>query len=369
MEITMFIAHMALGGSQRVCINLANEFVKNGNKVNIIVLDLNNDVNSHLLDERCHVHSLNVKRIRYAALPMIHYIKKNKPKFILVFGNEMTIVLNKLRQLHLVKTHIIVRVLNNLNISLSKEDHISLIVENYLKNQQKQLRNVDHVIAQCNGMGEMLLENRLVEKENLTTIYNPVSSELLEKTAAIRLPFAKRNKERVREIVFIGRIDPQKNLSHLLTAFALVHNKNPLTKLRMIGKGNVVDSMKELVDKLGIKEAVSFEGVRKDIEQIYATADMVVLSSEYEGMPNCLIEAIGCGIPIVSYDCPLGPAEIVQNQLNGFLVEYNNKEQLAECMEEALSHDWDEDTIKKTSEKFCVQEIAKQYMEIFNKFE
>ena len=369
MEITMFIAHMALGGSQRVCVNLANEFINCGHEVHLIVLDLNHDVNSHLLDKRCQIHSLNVNRIRYAALPMMRYIKKNKPKFILVFGNEMTIVLNKLRQLHLIHTHIIVRVLNNVNISLSKEDKISPIIENYLKSQQKQLRNVDHVIAQCNGMGQMLLDNELVEKENLTTIYNPVSGELLAKTNAIRIPFEKRDRQRVKEIVFIGRIDPQKNLTHLVTAFSIVHKKNPYTKLRMIGKGNVVDSMKELTESLAITDAVSFEGVRKDIEQIYATADLVVLSSEYEGMPNCLIEAIGCGIPIVSYDCPLGPAEIVEDHVNGFLVEYNNIEQLAERMEEALNRDWQEEMIKKTAQKFDVQEIAQKYISIFKRFE
>ena len=65
MEIHIFIARMGIGGAERVCVNLANEFVEKGNKVHIVVLNLENDVNTHLLDKRVHVHSLNVSREKH----------------------------------------------------------------------------------------------------------------------------------------------------------------------------------------------------------------------------------------------------------------------------------------------------------------
>lgn len=368
MTIHIFIAHMGVGGAERVCVNLANEFVKQKNEVHIIVLNLNNDINTHLLDSKVTVHSLGVSRLRYSMLAMLRYIREFKPKFLFVFGNEMTVILNKMKQIHLLSTPLVVRVLNNVDISLSKEDHISPIVEGYLKKEQKQLKKASHVIAQCDGMKDMLLLHELVEKENLTTIYNPVSDDLIEKTLAIRCPLRERDPKRVKEIVFIGRIDPQKNLSHLLKAFALVHDKMPATKLRLIGDGNVTDAMKELAAKLRLSEFVTFEGVRKDMESVYASADVIALSSEYEGMPNCLIEAIGCKIPIVSYDCPLGPKEIVVNGENGYLVTYGRIEELAERIEEALVRDWDEEAIQKSAEKFKVSGIVKQYLAIFSKF-
>ena len=135
----------------------------------------------------------------------------------------------------------------------------------------------------------------------------------------------------------------------------------------MIGNGNLTESIKELADKKGLSNCVSFDGVCKNMENIYAKADMVVLSSEYEGMPNCLIEAIGCGIPIVSYDCPIGPREIVVDNVNGYLVQYNNINQLAERIIDGLNREWKEADIRKTAEKFDVSYIADEYLDLFEK--
>lgn len=367
MEIHIFIAHMGIGGAERVCVNLANEFAENDNEVHIVVLNLENDVNTHLLDKRVQIHSLGVSRLRYSPIAMLRYIKKFKPPFLFVFGNEMAVILNKLRKVHLIATPIIVRVLNNVNISLSKEDHVSPLVENYLKKAQKQLKDMDHVVAQCDAMKEMLLKNKLVAETRISRIYNPVSGDLIRKTEEIRVPFSKRDEDRIREVVFIGRLDPQKNLPHLIDAFTVVYQKMPNTCLRLIGSGNLTESIKDLVKSKGISQCVSFEGVCKKMESVYSTADMIVLSSEYEGMPNCLIEAIGCGIPIVSYDCPIGPREIVVDDVNGYLVEYSNSDQLAEKIVECLQRDWIEADIQKTAEKFDVSYIAKEYFDLFEK--
>jgi len=367
MKIHVFIAHMGIGGAERVCVNLANEFADKGNEVHIVVLNLENDVNTHLLDSRVQVHSLGVSRLRYAAPAMLGYVKKYRPPFLFVFGNEMAVILNKMRKLHLVNTPLIVRVLNNVNISLAKEDNVSPIVESYLQKAQKQLADMEHVIAQCDAMKEQLLEKKLVKREQISRVYNPVSRDLIVKTLKIRVPFAKREADRIREIVFIGRLDPQKNLPHLVEAFTMLYKKMPNTCLRLIGNGNLTDAIKKMVEDKGLSECVSFEGVCKDMEKIYAKADMIVLSSEYEGMPNCLIEAIGCGIPIVSYDCPIGPREIVVDDVNGYLVKYNDINQLAEKMEECLKRDWDEERIRRTAEKFDVSYIAKEYIDLFEK--
>ena len=365
MKIHIFIAHMGVGGAERVCVNLANELAARGNEVHIVVLNLDNDINTHLLDKCVNVHSLNVSRLRYSVFAMLKYIKKYKPPFLFVFGNEMAVILNKLKKLNLTKVPIVVRVLNNVEISLSKEDNVSPIVENYLKKAQKQLADMNHIIAQCEAMGEMLLNKKLVKQDQLTVVYNPVSKDLVEKVGKIRIPFSQREMEAKKEVVFIGRIDPQKNLAHLLKAFAIVHGKMNNTQLRLVGDGNVMEQMKNLAEQLKIVDAVLFDGIRSDMEKVYAAADVVALSSEYEGMPNCLIEAVGCGVPVVSYDCPLGPREIIIEGVNGYLVEYNNIDMLAEQLLLALNRDWHETEIQKTSEKFDVTYIAGEYERIF----
>jgi len=367
MKIHIFIARMGIGGAERVCVNLANEFARKGHEVHIVVLNLENDVNTHLLEKSVQVHSLEVSRLRYSFFAMLRYVKKFKPPFLFVFGNEMAVILNKLKKLHLIRTPVIVRVLNNVNISLSKEDNVSPIVENYLKKAQKQLADMDHVIAQCDAMKEMLLEKKLLREDQVTRVYNPVSSDLIHKTKERKVPYDKRDKDRIRQIVFIGRLDPQKNLPHLIEAFAMVNKEMPKTCLRLIGNGNLTESIKKLVEEKGLSERVYFDGVCKNMETVYSRADMIVLSSEYEGMPNCLIEGIGCGVPVVSYDCPIGPREIVVDDVNGYLVKYNDIAQLAEKMTECLKRDWNEEIIRKTAEKFDVSYIADEYLDLFKK--
>jgi glycosyltransferase involved in cell wall biosynthesis len=224
---------------------------------------------------------------------------------------------------------------------------------------------MEGVVAQCQGMEKMLLDNALVEPGKLHCIYNPVSRNLLEKTDKIRLPRENRSPDREKQIVFIGRLDPQKNLPHLLRAFALLRENEPTATLHLYGEGGQKENLEKLAEELNIRDRVCFEGVRKDMETVYAAADMVVLSSAYEGMPNCLIEAIGCGVPVVSYDCPLGPAEIIVDGVNGYLVEYQNIEALAKGMEQCLVMERTDEQIKATAAKFDVSHIAEQYLELF----
>lgn len=363
MVIHTFIAHMGIGGAERVCVNLANEWASRGHEVHIVVLNLDNDINTPNLKKEVQVHELGVSRLRYSALPMLKYIRKHKPKFMFIFGNEMAVILSKLRKLHLIKTPLVVRVLNNVNISLSKEDNVSPVVENYLKRAQSELSGMEHIIAQCNGMGDQLLKKGLVTKEQMTVVYNPVSEDLLSKTACI-----KASDKKMQEIVFIGRIDPQKNPVHLIKAFKLVHDKNKNVVLRLVGSGNLDNQIKDMVKELGIEESVIFDGIRKDMENVYASADIVALSSDYEGMPNCLIEAIGCGVPVVSYDCPLGPSEIIVDGINGYIVPLHDMECLAERMLMALDRQWDREAIVGTCDKFRVSRIAGIYEDIFSRF-
>lgn len=361
----MFIAHMSVGGAERVCVNLANEWAKRGHEVNICVLNLENDVNTHLLDKRVKVMELGVSRLRYAALPMLRYLRKNRPHFIFVFGNEMAIIINKLKKLHLVDTKVIVRVLNNVNISLSKEDNISPMVEQYLKSAQKQLRDMDYVIAQCKDMRDMIVDKKLVDSRKISVVYNPVSNILLERVAELKEE-KKDNPVAKTKITFIGRVDPQKQPLQLIEAFAKIKVLMPEAVLRIVGDGNLMNQTREMVTALKLESSVIFEGIRKDMENVYSNTDVVILSSQYEGMPNTLIEAIGCGIPVVSYDCPIGPAEIIEDGVNGFLVEQDNTDMLAQKTVLALKQSWDAEIIKSTCKKFDVCNIADTYEEIFS---
>lgn len=357
MKIYMYISDLGAGGAERVCVNLANEFVNYGNEVTIITLNLVKDVYSQILDDRVKVHSLEVPRIRYAIIPIVAFLKKEKAERILVFGNEMGIILAGMRSVGLLRCKIAVRVLNNIEIEVSKEENVSFFVRRVLKYSQKNLQKADCIIAQCHAMEDMLQKN--IGFKKCICIYNPVSSFLVQNTKLVRETNGARKR-----IGFIGRLDPQKNIGDLIQAFILLcKNENNVT-LHIYGEGIHYEKARKMTADLGISDKVFFEGVHNDMENVYSRLDMVALSSDYEGMPNALIEAVSIGIPVVSYDCPIGPSEIIVDGVNGYLIPMSDVEALAEGMKKCLNKQWDVNAIRKSAAKFDVKDTAKEYEKV-----
>ena len=358
MRLYIFITDLGAGGAERVCVNLANELTNLSHEVHIVTLNLEQDVYSHILDKRIKVHSLGTSRIRYGILPMVRLLRKEKAEMVLVFGNDMGNVLTKIREFGFLKCKIVVRVLNNIEITVSEEEKISPLVQKVLKNSQKEMKKMDFVIAQCQAMEKMLKE-RVGLSDKCRYIYNPVSKYLVDNTT----PVVREDGE-MRKIGFIGRLDPQKNIEHLIRAFAILCKEKDNVSLHLYGRGLHEQKGKALVAELGIADKVFFEGVRNDMEKVYGDLDMVALSSVYEGMPNALIEAVSIGIPVVSYDCPIGPAEIIVEDVNGYLIPMDDIEALAAGMQRCLDKKWDVKEIKESAQKFRVETIAKEYEKV-----
>lgn len=355
MKLYMYIATLGAGGAERVCVTLANELTVRSHEVHIIILNKNQNVYEHILDSRVIVHSLDVPRIRYAVIPMIKLIRREKAERILVFGNHMGIILSKCRRLGLIKSKLAVRVLNNTEVVASKEENGSSLVRKMIKKTQNELHKVDAVITQCHAMEDML-QKQMQLGDKCHCIYNPVSKYLVEHAVPVS-----RNNGEDRKIGFVGRLDPQKNIGDLLNAFANLCKTENNISLHLYGQGNQLENAQDIVKNLGMEDKIFFEGVHNDMETVYGQLDMVVLSSVYEGMPNALIEAISIGIPVVAYDCPIGPSEIIENDVNGYLVPMSDVNGLTAAMGKCLNKKWNVDLIRESAQKFQVEDIAREY--------
>ena len=139
--------------------------------------------------------------------------------------------------------------------------------------------------------------------------------------------------EREKEIVGVGRLEPQKNFSLLIKAFAKFHQTHPDYKLTIYGEGSKRNELENLAQSLLPKSSYSFPGKSKDLLNQIKKAKMFVLSSDFEGMPNVLIEAMAVGMPVVATDCPSGgPKELIRDGENGLLVPVNDVEAMACAM-------------------------------------
>lgn len=140
--------------------------------------------------------------------------------------------------------------------------------------------------------------------------------------------------EREKKIAAAGRLESQKNHKLLLEAFAGFHQSYPEYTLHIYGKGRLEQELKALASELHIESYVIWEGFREDILEQIRTYSMYVLSSDYEGISNSLMEAMALGLPCISTDCPIGGSALcIQDGENGKLVPTGEREALQRAME------------------------------------
>jgi len=137
---------------------------------------------------------------------------------------------------------------------------------------------------------------------------------------------------RKQEILALGRLVPQKGYDLLLEAWSLANKRLPDWFLRIVGEGAMLEELKELAKKFKIGHCVVFDSFSEFPFMLYSECGIFVLSSRFEGLPFVLIEAMICGAPCISFDCPNGPREVINNGVNGLLVPSENVTALADTI-------------------------------------
>ncbi|NJM36366.1 MAG: glycosyltransferase family 4 protein [Rhodomicrobium sp.] len=134
----------------------------------------------------------------------------------------------------------------------------------------------------------------------------------------------------------VGRLNRQKRFDRLIDAFSLIAADHPTWKLVIWGKGPDLAALQAQRDRLGLTDRVEFPGLTSAPGLWVETADIFVLSSEYEGWANVIVEAMAAGLPVVSFDCPFGPREIISHGVNGILAPSGDVRALAAALSEVM---------------------------------
>ena len=216
-----------------------------------------------------------------------------------------------------------------------------VIGERYLENSRfqplfyrwylRQVRRADRIVVQSNVARDEMRARVAVPDDRIVRIYNPVDVERLRARASAEAsPLAGAGPH----VVAAGRLGRQKGFDMLLDAFAGARRRGAAGDLTILGEGPDRTALEAQAARLGIASAVRFTGFRENPFPYFAAADLFVLSSRYEGLPNVVLEAMACGCPVVAFDCPRGVREIVRTGRNGVLLP---PEDVA-GLEDALAH-------------------------------
>lgn len=174
-----------------------------------------------------------------------------------------------------------------------------------------------------------------------------------------------------RQVIAAGRYAPQKGFDLLIESWNIVAKENPGWVLKIYGDGSLRDQMQQRINQLGMTESCKLEHTTADIASKYSESSIFVLSSRFEGFGMVITEAMACGIPPVSFACPCGPRDIIDDGTNGLLVEPENIEQLAKKISYLIGN---EDIRKKMgkqalqrSEQYSMNSVMQQWHKLFTK--
>lgn len=175
-----------------------------------------------------------------------------------------------------------------------------------------------------------------------------------------------------KKVIAVGKHSYQKGYDRLLVSWQKVIVSNPDWKLEIYGKKDSSQELEHLAKELNIASSVIFFEPEKNILPKYLDSSIYVMSSRFEGFGMVLIEAMACGIPCVSFDCPFGPSDIIQNNIDGFLVENDNTDELANRLNQLIE---DESlrfkmgaNAKENVKRFLPETIMNQWDNLFKSY-
>jgi len=363
-KIVLVIHALPGGGTGRVLTYMANYWARAGHRVTILTLEksdspfyfLSESVEWIALDLACDSTTFiegmlkNLRRIHHIRKA----IKESAPDCIISFVYSINVLV--LLAIRFLGIPVIISERNHPDHS--KEGRF---IWHLLRRILYPL--ADHLTLQTGEIRDRFKDFNI----SIHIIRNPVmiTRENIEAEPEITLPTGMR-------IVAMGQLIEQKGFDHLLHAFARIHKSHQDCKLIILGAGKLLDELKLISIRLGIEKYVYIPGRVKNPFSIFSRCDLFVLSSRYEGFPNALLEAMACGLSVISYDCPSGPGEMIKDNVNGLLVPNKDLDALVDAIRKLINDDklrvrLGREAIK-VQDRFSIEKVMGQWNNLLPKY-
>lgn len=390
--IAFYLPDLNSGGVQRIVLRIAQAIAERGYLVDLVVCKPEGELD-FLLGEKLHLHILNPSnqlssrlavwradpcmawlaprvffghRYRSKTLPCLpalaEYLESRRPSVLFAATPFLNIEAVLARRLAGVPVRVVVSERSHFSVSVPKLKRRAKVLVPAMRRAYLQ---ADGIIAVSRGVAEDLGHGLGIPNERVEVVYNPIIGPDFFKRMREPVAHPWFQDQTIPVVVAVGRLARQKDYPTLLRAFAGLRKRRS-ARLAILGSGNarMHARLKELAENLGLSSVVAFLGFQPNPLPYIAKADLLVLSSLWEGLPSVLIEALACGTPVVSTDCPSGPFEILEGGRYGQLVPVGDVEALASAMAETLDHPPERELLRKRGCDFDETRAIDTYLSI-----
>ncbi len=352
--IAFYLPHLSFGGVERVSLNLAGGFAGLGYESHLVVGSaqgqMKNEVppNVELVD-------LGAKRTLTAIPGIAKYLRTRRPRAFFsskTHANVVAIAANLLAG-QPTRQFVCEHSRHQLERPKSRRDRLALKLAAHL------YRRADRVVAVAEDIAVACAGLTGIPVADIAVIPNPIVDPGMEARASeeVDAPWLV---ERATTILSVGRLVPEKDYVNLLEAFSRV-TRSMEAQLVILGEGTERSRLEAVARKLGIADRVALPGYANNPLPIMRRADLFVLSSQSEGFPVVLVEALFCGCPVVATRCSRAIEEVLRDGALGELVPTGDPDALAEAILHSLQAVPDRGKLTQRAEDFSVQRIVREY--------
>lgn len=361
-RVAIFVRYLEPGGGiEEKTVLLANNLADRGYQVDL-VLAKGEGALAKNLSPRIRVLDFSKSRVWKCLGALSRYISECAPDAILSLQDRNSLVAICAKLLSGKEVRLVVVNATNTSESLNSQGRLYRFGVEVL--MRLLYPHADVVAGVSKGVLHHLRGFVRLSKPETEVLYNPVVSDQLFEASREEPEHPWFHSEEKRVVLGVGRLVPQKNFPLLIHAFADAYEENGDLRLVILGEGSQKPELESIIEKRGLNEVVLLPGYAENPYSYMARADLFVLSSNYEGFGIVIAEALACGCPVVSTDCPYGPREILENGEWGSLVPVGDKEALAEAMMESLSEAHDPERLRRRAMDFHVDKAVDEYLRV-----
>jgi len=333
-RIALYLPSLSGGGAERVMVDIANGIAARGFHVDLVVAKAYGPY-LRAVSPLVRLVDLNAGRVSKSLWPLVRYLQRECPVAMLAAMNYSNVIAILARILARTGTRLIVSERTHIGVESSRA--VGFIPQ-FVYTLVKQLYSkADLVTAVSQGAATSLECFARLPEKSVRVLYNPFDLDRIQALACEPVPHPWLVPGSPPVVIAIGRFASEKNFEGLIRAFAASRHRHQ-ARLLILGDGKLRSELESTAANCGLSECdLQMPGYASNPYAYLSRSALFVLSSSWEGLPGVLIEAMACGVPVISTDCPSGPREILEDGYWGRLISVDDELALAEAIDQVLA--------------------------------